>query len=160
MSEQRVLLETAAFMDSPAALAITAAPTAGIRQVVRRFVTCAYDDLGKAPRFMDGDDLRTVLLELLPRRFAAKDPLGPAASDILSAYLDFLAEDQVVTHSFELRRALAEHGDGFSALVANGAAHDGGLVGRGKTIAHKVARTGRNDPCPCGSGRKFKKCCG
>ncbi|MFG0886067.1 YchJ family metal-binding protein [Vibrio sp. CJQ_6] len=23
--------------------------------------------------------------------------------------------------------------------------------------AHKV---GRNDPCPCGSGKKFKKCCG
>jgi uncharacterized protein len=23
-----------------------------------------------------------------------------------------------------------------------------------------VARTGRNDPCPCGSGKKFKKCCG
>ncbi|MFH1135646.1 MAG: anaerobic sulfatase maturase [Pseudomonadota bacterium] len=22
------------------------------------------------------------------------------------------------------------------------------------------ARTGRNDPCPCGSGKKFKKCCG
>ena len=21
-------------------------------------------------------------------------------------------------------------------------------------------RTGRNDPCPCGSGRKYKKCCG
>lgn len=21
-------------------------------------------------------------------------------------------------------------------------------------------RVGRNDPCPCGSGRKFKKCCG
>lgn len=21
-------------------------------------------------------------------------------------------------------------------------------------------RAGRNDPCPCGSGRKFKKCCG
>lgn len=20
-------------------------------------------------------------------------------------------------------------------------------------------RVGRNDPCPCGSGRKFKKCC-
>ncbi|WP_320534411.1 SEC-C metal-binding domain-containing protein [Robbsia andropogonis] len=19
---------------------------------------------------------------------------------------------------------------------------------------------GRNDPCPCGSGRKYKKCCG
>ncbi len=22
------------------------------------------------------------------------------------------------------------------------------------------AATGRNDPCPCGSGKKFKKCCG
>ena len=22
------------------------------------------------------------------------------------------------------------------------------------------ARAGRNDPCPCGSGRKFKRCCG
>ena len=22
-----------------------------------------------------------------------------------------------------------------------------------------MARTGRNDLCPCGSGRKFKKCC-
>lgn len=22
-----------------------------------------------------------------------------------------------------------------------------------------AARTGRNDPCPCGSGRKYKKCC-
>lgn len=21
-------------------------------------------------------------------------------------------------------------------------------------------RAGRNDPCPCGSGKKFKKCCG
>jgi uncharacterized protein len=21
------------------------------------------------------------------------------------------------------------------------------------------AKTGRNDPCPCGSGRKYKKCC-
>ncbi|WP_199619777.1 DUF1186 domain-containing protein [Paenibacillus alkalitolerans] len=24
----------------------------------------------------------------------------------------------------------------------------------------KVGKTGRNEPCPCGSGRKYKKCCG
>lgn len=24
----------------------------------------------------------------------------------------------------------------------------------------RVASVGRNDPCVCGSGRKFKKCCG
>jgi hypothetical protein len=22
-----------------------------------------------------------------------------------------------------------------------------------------MAKTGRNEPCPCGSGKKFKKCC-
>jgi preprotein translocase subunit SecA len=25
---------------------------------------------------------------------------------------------------------------------------------------HDGPRVGRNDPCPCGSGKKFKKCCG
>lgn len=30
---------------------------------------------------------------------------------------------------------------------------------RGKTVI-KGKQAGRNDPCPCGSGRKFKKCCG
>jgi preprotein translocase subunit SecA len=25
---------------------------------------------------------------------------------------------------------------------------------------HADKTTGRNDPCPCGSGKKFKKCCG
>ncbi len=29
-----------------------------------------------------------------------------------------------------------------------------------KTVKHEGPRTGRNDPCPCGSGKKFKKCCG
>lgn len=24
----------------------------------------------------------------------------------------------------------------------------------------RTIKVGRNDPCPCGSGRKFKKCCG
>jgi len=24
----------------------------------------------------------------------------------------------------------------------------------------RVAKVGRNDPCPCGSGKKYKKCCG
>lgn len=27
-------------------------------------------------------------------------------------------------------------------------------------IAIKPAKIGRNDPCPCGSGKKYKKCCG
>ncbi len=29
-----------------------------------------------------------------------------------------------------------------------------------KTTISTEKRTGRNEPCPCGSGKKFKKCCG
>jgi preprotein translocase subunit SecA len=29
-----------------------------------------------------------------------------------------------------------------------------------KTVVRAAPKTGRNDPCPCGSGKKFKKCCG
>jgi SWIM/SEC-C metal-binding protein len=28
------------------------------------------------------------------------------------------------------------------------------------TPARAQVRVGRNDPCPCGSGKKYKKCCG
>ena len=30
---------------------------------------------------------------------------------------------------------------------------------RSKTVV-KGEKIGRNDPCPCGSGKKYKKCCG
>ncbi len=29
-----------------------------------------------------------------------------------------------------------------------------------KQVVREEPKTGRNDPCPCGSGKKFKKCCG
>jgi hypothetical protein len=32
--------------------------------------------------------------------------------------------------------------------------------GRPTSSGSGVGRTGRNDPCPCGSGKKFKTCCG
>jgi uncharacterized protein len=32
--------------------------------------------------------------------------------------------------------------------------------GAGGTVRHEEAKSGRNDPCPCGSGRKYKQCCG
>ena len=29
-----------------------------------------------------------------------------------------------------------------------------------KPVVREEPKTGRNDPCPCGSGQKFKRCCG
>jgi len=41
---------------------------------------------------------------------------------------------------------------------------DGDVVSTGPTEkpvpVTNANKTGRNDPCPCGSGKKFKKCCG
>jgi len=28
------------------------------------------------------------------------------------------------------------------------------------TVRYEAPRPGRNEPCPCGSGKKYKKCCG
>jgi len=36
---------------------------------------------------------------------------------------------------------------------------DGQIVGQ-KPVTREGPRVGRNDPCTCGSGKKFKKCCG
>lgn len=36
---------------------------------------------------------------------------------------------------------------------------DGGAASASKQVI-RGAKVGRNDPCPCGSGKKYKKCCG
>jgi len=32
--------------------------------------------------------------------------------------------------------------------------------GKIQPLVKKEKKVGRNDPCPCGSGKKYKKCCG
>lgn len=34
------------------------------------------------------------------------------------------------------------------------------MAAQQKTVRHQQEPAGRNAPCPCGSGKKFKKCCG
>ena len=36
----------------------------------------------------------------------------------------------------------------------------GGKMPQKKAPVRKAEKVGRNDPCPCGSGKKYKKCCG
>jgi preprotein translocase subunit SecA len=31
---------------------------------------------------------------------------------------------------------------------------------RSRTVKREAPKVGRNDPCPCGSGKKYKNCCG
>lgn len=34
------------------------------------------------------------------------------------------------------------------------------IINKPKTVRRTEAKVGRNDPCPCGSGKKYKACCG
>jgi|SoiMethySBSTD1v2_1073268.scaffolds.fasta_scaffold909324_2 preprotein translocase subunit SecA len=160
MTEPRVLLDAAAFMDAPHARGLEAS-AADVRTVVQRFLSACYEDLGLAPKALDAEEMQTLLREVLPRWFGVRDPLARVAEPVIERYLEFLAEEAVVPAAFEQRRALAEHAESFRRIVASGTAHEGGVVTRGKgtTIEHRADKTGRNDPCPCGSGKKFKKCC-
>lgn len=36
---------------------------------------------------------------------------------------------------------------------------DGDMV-KAKPVVRESAKVGRNEPCPCGSGKKYKRCCG
>ncbi len=37
--------------------------------------------------------------------------------------------------------------------------HDGEMV-KAKPVVREGRKIGRNEPCPCSSGKKYKKCCG
>ena len=47
-----------------------------------------------------------------------------------------------------------------SPLASGPPAAARGDYGVAKTVKHEGPRVGRNDPCPCGSGKKYKKCHG
>ncbi len=44
-------------------------------------------------------------------------------------------------------------------ITAGFSGGDGKSVSK-RPVVNKGAKVGRNDPCPCGSGKKYKKCCG
>jgi len=73
-------------------------------------------------------------------------------------------ETEVPELQTKQRRINAVHpaagGDG-SGSSAYGDAADGGASGRKQqTVRRDKPKVGRNEPCPCGSGKKYKKCHG
>ncbi len=109
-------------------------------------------------RWMDHIDAMDDLRQGIGlRAYAQRDPLVEykyEAYDMFQEMVRSIREDvirllfrvQVVTPP--RRQAVA---------VANETPPSGGTAGHGPVRAAKV---GRNEPCPCGSGKKHKKCCG
>jgi len=72
---------------------------------------------------------------------------------LLQGFLQYVASSTPIPGADDWYDVVTEAEPGYLASF-----REDGTV-RGETVRHVVAEVGRNDPCPCGSGRKFKKCC-
>jgi preprotein translocase subunit SecA len=106
------------------------------------------------------------------RAYGQKDPLVEYKRESFEMFAQMKEriEDDAVRFLFRLepmtaedrereeQRRRAEQARIFAAASASAA----GVTARGgvQSVARKEAKVGRNDPCPCGSGKKFKRCHG
>lgn len=160
MSNKEIALELAAFLDSEEARALAQPPSADVRKIVQAFLEVCYEGLGTAPRLMDGHDMHGALGHMLPERFDRKSPLVPHVPAVLRAYVEHLCRSQVVAQAFELRNGFEATIDEFVETVRTGTNPHAHVHKKSAPLVHKAPKLGRNDPCFCGSGKKFKKCCG
>ena len=62
---------------------------------------------------------------------------------------------------YQVSQLVHEQLSGYDDLARDMAAQQAAAEAqRVQTIIRDQPKVGRNDPCPCGSGKKFKKCCG
>jgi preprotein translocase subunit SecA len=85
----------------------------------------------------------------MPRTFSGPAPEGAVGRPGRGAASDFVADDAREHAGLPAGRAGAQLG---------GPARGLGAAGMGGVAA--VPKVGRNDPCPCGSGKKYKRCHG
>jgi uncharacterized protein len=98
--------------------------------------------------FAEGDELASrvapflaLALEGAPRDASAPGPLDDVAPEELAEFTGFARE--------RLPEAVQEVYDWLDARRP-----------KAEPLRREAPKVGRNDPCPCGSGRKHKHCCG
>lgn len=160
MTTKRIALDLSAFLDSDHAKALELEGPE-LRKVVELFLTVCYEDLGTEPAKLDGHDLHHALGHIMPGRMKRKDPLAEHVPGVLRAFIEHLKETAVVSNAFELQASLDATADEFLETVRTGHnAHHGHHHPKQKPVVHQAPKLGRNDPCSCGSGKKYKKCHG
>lgn len=160
MSSKRITLEVATFLDSDQAKALASIPAASIRKIAEAFLSVCYDELGTEPGRLDGDEVHHALGHLLPGRLARKDPLAEHVPEVLGAYFEHLQEVAVLSNAFEVKLSLESTTAEFLETVRTGENAHHGHHPKQDPVVHRAPKLGRNDPCSCGSGKKFKKCHG
>jgi len=94
------------------------------------------------------------------------DPLNPQ-SELSDAFLDLFEDlidadrvyhDRLVRHYEMWKRAVADPEHPGQEKIRS-AVPGYGILPRPEPARRPGPKIGPNDPCPCGSGRKFKRCC-
>ena len=160
MVGKEVALDVAAFLDSPEARGLEHPGTEDVRRIAEAFLSVCYEELGKKPRLLDGHDAHQALGHLLPAHFRRGDPLAEHVPAVLSAWLDHLETTETVPEAFELRRGLEGTERAFLETVRTGSDDHSHAPPPQDPFVHGAPKLGRNDPCSCGSGKKYKKCHG
>lgn len=97
------------------------------------------------------------------RAYGQKDPLVEykfEAFDMFEAMVDMIQED-VVKYMYRVTIVTQpEVEDHLSHASTNNPTVDGPEEDKPREPYVKGETVGRNDPCPCGSGKKYKHCCG
>ncbi len=95
------------------------------------------------------------------RAYAQQDPVVAyrlEGSDMFDAMIDSIREKTAkMVLTVRLRTKEAPKREKVARETSAGTAGDGTVK---KQPVQKAKKPGRNDPCPCGSGLKYKKCCG
>ena len=93
------------------------------------------------------------------RAYAQTDPIIAYKKESLDMFEEMIAaiQEETVRRLYSVR--LQKNEEVKRERVAKGMTESVGGDGTVKKQPRKVAKIGRNDPCPCGSGKKYKKCC-
>ena len=95
------------------------------------------------------------------RAYANTDPIIAYKQESLSMFEEMVSaiQNETVRRMFSVR--LKKDEEVKRERVAKGMVENVGGDGTApKKQPRKVNKIGRNDPCPCGSGKKYKNCCG
>ena len=91
------------------------------------------------------------------RQYAQDNPLRAYTEEGFELFDDMLENiDKYVT--LYLLKAEIRQNIERKEVVKNKSTNDNDTTRKGRTV--KKEKIGRNDPCPCGSGKKYKQCCG
>ena len=94
------------------------------------------------------------------RAYAQTDPIIAYKKESLEMFEEMIAaiQDETVRRLYSVR--LKKNEEVKRERVANATSESVSGDGTVKKQPRKVKKIGRNEPCPCGSGKKYKNCCG